>query len=96
MVIKSDASDDVYKFYLPPNISNAKERYDKFLVPTTEFIDCPVGFYTYSIYQSETDSSTDESGLGEPVETGKLKIIGEDSFIEIITPITTNEYIIYK
>jgi hypothetical protein len=97
MVMKVDADGDVFKIFLPANVSPHIARYDAFIIDTDVFINMPEGMYTYSVYESASDNeSTDESQFGEPVEVGKLKIIGVKSETEIIAPIRKDEYIIYK
>ena len=66
----------------------SNSRYDLFELATTLFDGMPTGYYTYTMYQDEAQTL--------PIEVGKLLIKGNAESFEIITPITNNEYIIYK
>jgi hypothetical protein len=91
VVLKSDATREIFKFILPINVSPATSRYDLFKVDTAVFLNMPTGYFSYRIYQTEIDSTIDESLLGEFIECGKLLI----QSLKINTPVA-DKYIIYK
>lgn len=92
MVLKCDATRSVYKIYLPANLSESIERYDLFQIDTSVFQDMEAGFYCFSIYQQESESTiTDENLLGESIEEGKLLI----NTLKVNQP-EVSEYKIYK
>lgn len=86
LVLTSDFNRTKSRFVLPQNISSNLLRYDHFKVDTSIFNDLDTGLYTYTVYQSATET-TDETVLGNPVETGKAKII---------VPANTVQPIIYQ
>lgn len=85
MVLKRDATSDVYEFNLGDNLSNGTSRYDLFILPTSAFEIMPVGYYSYSVFQSETDT--------ESLEDGKLLIKG---IKELPAEANQTNYIIYN
>lgn len=54
------------------------------------------GLYTYTVYQSATET-TDETVLGNPIESGKAKIIAPDTVQPIIYQSEdTSDFYTYK
>jgi hypothetical protein len=70
MMIKCDATRQIYKIALPENVSSSPERYDLFRIDSTVFTEMESGYYSYSVYQQNSDTTLDN----EPIEDGKLLI----------------------
>lgn len=97
LVLTSDFNRTKYRFILPLNISSNLNRYDHFKVDTSIFNDLDSGLYTYAVYQS-TISTADETVLGNPVETGKAKIIAPAVLVQpiIYKSDDTSDFYTYK
>ena len=63
-------------------------RFDFYSLNTAAFTGMPGGYYTYSIFQNYINSDV--------IEIGKLLIQDAKEAVEIITPIRTEEYMMYK
>ncbi len=87
LAFTNDATKESYSIALTGTLKNTNSRYDLFELATTLFSGMPIGYYTYTIYQ-------DAEKLA-PIEIGKL-LIRDNESVEIITPIKSEEYIIYK
>lgn len=85
--ILCDSTREVNRIYLPVNSSVSTSRFDLFNVDTNVFSAIQPGYYSYSIFQNDTDTTA--------IETGKLKIQGVHDSIEIISPVRNEEYRIY-
>ncbi|QEC78772.1 hypothetical protein [Mucilaginibacter ginsenosidivorax] len=97
LVLTSDFNRTKSRFILPLNISSNLNRYDHFKVDTSTLNDLDTGLYTYAVYQSSI-STTDESVLGNPVETGKAKIIAPAVLVQpiIYESEDTSDFYTYK
>jgi len=85
--ILNDADRDSNRIYLPVISSASTSRFDLFNIDTNVFSAFNPGYYSYAIYQNDTDTT--------PIETGKLKIQGIQDSLEIISPVRNEVYRIY-
>jgi hypothetical protein len=97
LVLTSDFNRTKSRFILPLNISSNLSRYDHFKTDTSIFNGLDTGLYTYAVYQSAM-STTDETVLGNPVESGKAKVI---ALAIVVQPIIyqsedTSDFYTYK
>ena len=66
--------------------SNYPERYNQFTINMPVVFDgAPIGQYNYTVYEQTSNSNTDESLTGAPLEYGKL-------IIDRTTPFTFTKY----
>src|SRR6478735_5434834 len=84
----NDADKSEYKIYLNNALVSTNSRFDFYSLNTTAFAGMPGGYYTYSIYQNDINSDV--------IEVGKLLIQDDKEAVQIITPIRTDEYMMYK
>ena len=97
LVLTNDFNRKKSYLILEANTSTNTQRYDRFLFDANSLADLDTGLYTYAVYESDV-AVYDESGLGNPIETGKAKVIAPD---EMVQPIIYNseddsEYYTYK
>lgn len=73
--------------FIATQLSSYTYRYDKFLITETSGTTnltsgvinlSPTGFWSYTIYEQTSTTSLDERQATGIVETGKVKVIGED------------------
>ena len=73
--------------FIASNISSFTYRYDQFLITETSGTTnltsgvielSPTGFWSYTIYEQTSTTNLDEAQATGIVETGKVKVIGED------------------
>jgi hypothetical protein len=62
MRLKHDATRSEYTLNLSENQSTATQRYDLFQVFTTEFEGFENGYYSFEVFQNETDTDSIEDG----------------------------------
>lgn len=74
LTLTGDGNRDIFSIPLIENTSNFKERFDQFIIPTSEFTDLSDGIYTYSVTLSN-----------EVIETGKA-LVKSNSTSQIIQP----------
>ncbi|GAA4907150.1 hypothetical protein [Mucilaginibacter defluvii] len=86
LAFTGDATNDTYQISLSDKLSASNSRYDLFTVDTSLFNGIPAGYYTYQVYQYANSI----------IETGKLLIQIKEAEPEIISPIRSEEYLIYK
>lgn len=66
---------EIIDFVLPmsADLSTHQWRYNEFLILASHFTSAPVGKYQYDIYEQESSSNTDTTGL-TLVEQGKMDL----------------------
>jgi hypothetical protein len=67
-------------FFIPTDISEFPDRYNKFLITEGSEGDIELGlsgYYKYVIREQASSSNIDPDESGEIVETGKVKVIGD-------------------
>ncbi|TFF34384.1 hypothetical protein [Mucilaginibacter psychrotolerans] len=84
----NDADRSEFNIDLNDAFVSTNSRYDHYSLDTSNFSEMPDGYYTYLVHQIGIDSAA--------VESGKLLIKGSADDVQIITPIRTEEYLIYK
>lgn len=74
--------------FIAQNISSYTYRYDQFLITETSGVTnltsgvielAPTGFWSYTIYEQTSTTNLDERLVTGIVETGKVKVIGEET-----------------
>lgn len=75
--------------FIAANTSSYTSRYDQFLITETSGTTnltsgvielSPAGSWSYTIYEQESTTSLDETLATGIVETGKVKVVGEETF----------------
>lgn len=84
----NDATKEDYSISLAGKLLDTNSRYDLFELSNSLFNGMPTGYYSYTIYQDEAKTNV--------IERGKLLIKDNGQAVEIISPIRTDNYIIYK
>lgn len=83
---KNDVTGEIVRF-ITANTSEYTDRYDRFLITETDgslnltsgVINLsPSGFWSYTIYEQTSTSNLDENLSTGIVETGKVKVIGDE------------------
>lgn len=71
----------IINFIIPmsDDLSTHHWRYNEFLIAASHFNGAPVGKYQYHIYEQESDTNTDTTGL-TLVETGKMDLNNAAAF----------------
>ncbi|MES2062729.1 MAG: hypothetical protein V4456_12465 [Bacteroidota bacterium] len=86
--LTNDADRSEFNINLNDAFVSTNSRYDHYSLDTSNFSEMPDGYYTYLVYQDGVNS--------QAIEVGKLLIKGSTELVQIITPIRTEEYLIYK
>lgn len=91
MELHSTFSNKTYTIQLGANQSQHKERYDKFIINKTMFVQMEDGKYNYKIFSGETDNKL--------LEVGYLKIISTDheiTYMSIEPEEEEDDFIVYN
>lgn len=76
--------------------SSHPDRYNMFTIDVSAvFNGSTIGDWNYVIYEQVSNSNTDETLTGSPLEYGKLRIERSTEF-EFVVPVSTTSYKVYN